>query len=164
MENISQNTDQPLAIGSNIPDFTAKATSHKDIQLSACTGYNVILYFYPKDNTPGCTLESQGFAEHYSAFKALNTCIFGVSRDSLSSHEKFKQQFNLPFELISDETEALCNLFKVIKPKMLYGRQVIGIERSTFLIDKTGCLIREWRKVKVEHHAQAVLDAIQQSL
>ncbi|MEJ2755200.1 MAG: peroxiredoxin, partial [Gammaproteobacteria bacterium] len=144
-----------------VPDFTAAATSNKDIVLSACQGYKVVLYFYPKDATPGCTQESQDFRDLYPDFKAERTCIFGVSRDTLSSHEKFKATQELPFELIADTDEALCRLFDVIKPKNMYGKHVMGIERSTFLIDEHGVLQRQWRKVTVQNHAQIVLEAVQ---
>lgn len=142
-----------------VPDFQAQATSKKDIKLEACRGYNVVLYFYPKDDTPGCTLEGKDFKDLYQAFKKAKTCIFGVSRDSLESHERFKQKCGLPFELISDPQETLCDLFDVIQLKNMYGRELLGVERSTFLIDANGVLRKEWRKVKVENHAQEVLEA-----
>ncbi len=157
MENLLDSNT--LTVGDVVPDFTATATSNKNVQLSACAGYPVVLFFYPKDNTPGCTLEGQDFTKYYNDFKALQTCIFGVSRDSLSSHEKFKSKFTFPFELIADPDESLCNLFNVIKMKNMYGRQVRGIERSTFLIDAKGTLVNEWRKVKVQGHVEAVLAA-----
>lgn len=152
----------PLAVGDKVPDFHLPATSNKDVVLSALKGWNIVLYFYPKDSTPGCTLEGQQFRDMIDDFKAEKTLILGVSRDSLKSHENFKEKQCFPFELISDENEELCKLFDVIKMKNMYGKQVLGIERSTFLIDKTGVLRKEWRKVKVEGHAEAVLFAVKQ--
>ena len=150
----------PLVIGDIVPDFHLPATSNKDVKLSALNGWHVILYFYPKDSTPGCTLEGQQFRDMISEFTNEKCMILGVSRDSLKSHENFKECF--PFELISDESEELCRLFDVIRMKNMYGKQVEGIERSTFLIDKNGILRNEWRKVKVEGHAEAVLFAVKQ--
>ncbi|MCX4028745.1 peroxiredoxin [Endozoicomonas sp. SM1973] len=149
-----------VALGQPVPDFKAAATSNKDVLLSALQGYNVVLYFYPKDSTPGCTTEGQDFRDHYEAFKAAKTIIFGVSRDSLKSHENFKAKQNFPFELISDPDEELCQLFDVIKLKNMYGKQVLGIERSTFVIDKKGSLHKEWRKVSVAGHVQEVLNVV----
>lgn len=148
-----------ILINQRVPDFTATATSGKDISFAALRGWNVVIYFYPKDDTPGCTLESQAFGNCYDQFKAAQTLVFGVSRDSLKSHEKFKCKYNLPFELISDDSEALCRLFNVIKMKNMYGKQVKGIERSTFLIDKNGDLRKVWRAVKVDGHVDEVLSA-----
>lgn len=145
-----------------VPDFTAAATSGKTIKLSHLKGKNVVLYFYPKDSTPGCTLEGQDFRDNYSKFTKLNTEIFGVSRDNLKSHENFKCKQEFPFELLSDEDEALCKLFDVIKMKNMYGKETLGIERSTFLIDTQGVLRREWRKVKVEGHVEEVLSAVKE--
>jgi peroxiredoxin Q/BCP len=142
-----------------VKDFTAAATNDTQVQLKALRGKNVVLYFYPKDMTPGCTNESIDFTALHAKFKRANTVVFGISRDSLASHEKFKAKHNMPFELISDADESLCRLFDVIKEKNMYGRKVMGIERSTFLIDESGKLRSEWRKVKVKDHAQAVLDA-----
>ena len=150
-----------LATGQQVPAFTAAATSGTDIDFSRLRGWNVVLYFYPKDDTPGCTLEGQAFRDSYAAFKAAKTLVFGVSRDSLGSHEKFKCKYSLPFELISDDSEALCRLFGVIRMKNMYGKQVMGIERSTFLIDAAGVLRREWRGVKVDGHVAEVLAAAQ---
>lgn len=148
--------DQP------VPEFRAEATSQKDVVLSALKGYNAVIYFYPKDATPGCTAEGQDFRDHYQAFKDLKTCIFGVSRDSLDSHERFKERYEFPFELIADPDEELCKLFDVIKIKNMYGKEVLGVERSTFLIDKNGVLRKEWRGVKVDGHVQEVLDAVKE--
>lgn len=149
-----------LAIGDAVPDFRLPATSNKEVLLSALSGWHVVLYFYPKDSTPGCTLEGQDFRDRFADFKAQKTMILGVSRDSLKSHENFKEKQCFPFELISDADEELCKLFDVIKMKNMYGKMVQGIERSTFLIDKDGKLAKEWRKVKVEGHADEVLAAV----
>lgn len=151
-----------LAIGDKVPDFKLPATSDKDVVLSALGGWQVILYFYPKDSTPGCTLESQQFRDMAPEFKAEKCLIIGVSRDSLKSHESFKAKECLPFELISDADETLCRLFDVIKMKNMYGKEVQGIERSTFLIDQKGVLRHEWRKVKADGHAEAVLFEVKQ--
>jgi len=144
-----------------IQDFSLPATSGKTFQLSEYQGKNIVLYFYPKDATPGCTTEGQQFRDAYSAFQTANTEIFGISRDSLKSHESFKAKFSFPFELLSDSEELACNLFNVIKMKNMYGKQVRGIERSTFLIDATGKLRQEWRAVKVANHVETVLAAAQ---
>ncbi|MBR9827367.1 MAG: peroxiredoxin [Oceanospirillales bacterium] len=146
--------DQPVT------DFTAPATSDTSITLSALKGRNVVIYFYPKDSTPGCTTEGQDFRDLYAEFQALDTEIFGVSRDGLRSHENFKSKQSFPFELISDKDEAICQLFDVIKLKKMYGREHMGVERSTFLIDKAGVLRQEWRKVKVKGHVAEVLEAV----
>jgi peroxiredoxin Q/BCP len=147
--------DQPVA------DFSAAATSGQQINLSALKGQQVVIYFYPKDSTPGCTTEGQGFRDQYAAFQAANTLVFGVSRDGLKSHENFKCKQEFPFELISDKDEAVCQLFDVIKLKKLYGKEYLGIDRSTFLIDANGVLRREWRGVKVPGHVDEVLAAAQ---
>ena len=142
-----------------VADFTAQATSGQQIKLSEFKGRNVVIYFYPKDSTPGCTTEGQNFRDLIDEFKAANTVIFGVSKDSLPSHENFKEKQCFPFELISDPDEALCQLFDVIHEKNMYGRKYMGVVRSTFLIDGEGVLKEEWRKVKVSGHAEAVLEA-----
>lgn len=147
-------------IGQPVTDFTAPATSEKQVTLSEYRGRNLVIYFYPKDSTPGCTTEGQDFRDLYAEFQSRDTEIFGISRDGLRSHENFKNKQSFPFELISDKDEALCQLFDVIKLKKLYGREYMGVERSTFLIDKEGILRQEWRKVKVKGHAAEVLDAI----
>lgn len=147
--------DQPVA------NFQAQATSGQTVQLSALKGRQVVLYFYPKDSTPGCTTEGQGFRDRHEDFLAANTLVFGVSRDGLKSHENFKARQGFPFELISDKDEQLCQLFDVIKLKKLYGKEYMGVDRSTFLIDKDGVLRREWRGVKVPGHVEAVLEAAQ---
>ncbi len=144
-----------------VPDFTANATSDTEVKLGTLRGKNVVLYFYPKDSTPGCTTEGQDFRDLYEAFQALDTEIFGVSRDGIKSHENFKAKQSFPFELISDKDETLCQLFDVIKLKKMYGRESLGVERSTFLIDKEGILRQEWRKVKVKGHAAEVMQAVQ---
>ena len=136
---------------------TATAGQYQPFKLSNYRGQNVVLYFYPKDSTPGCTTESMGFRDAHAEFEKANTVIFGISRDSLKSHDKFKASLELPFELISDPDELLCRQFDVIKQKMMYGKQVVGIERSTFVIDAKGTLIHEWRKVKVDGHVDEVL-------
>ncbi len=151
-----------VAIDSNVPDFTAAATGG-EFALSAQRGKTVVLYFYPKDNTPGCTTEGQNFAASHSKFKKANVVVLGVSRDSLKSHEGFKAKMKFPFELISDPDEKLCELFGVMKMKNMYGRQVRGVERSTFVIDGEGKLRKEWRGVKVPNHVDQVL-AFTQSL
>ncbi len=144
-----------------VENFTAAATSEKTIQLADLAGQHVVLYFYPKDNTPGCTTEGQDFRDLHEQFTAANTLVFGISRDSLRMHENFKAKQSFPFELISDSDEALCQQFDVIKLKKLYGKEHLGIERSTFLIDAAGVLRKEWRKVKVAGHAAEVLSAVQ---
>lgn len=147
-------------LGKAVPDFSVAATGGQTVTLSALRGKTVVIYFYPKDNTPGCTTEGIEFTALNAEFDKAGAVIFGVSRDSIKSHEGFKEKLCMPFELLSDEDEQLCKLFDVIKMKNMYGKQVLGIERSTFVIDKTGKLAREWRKVKAEGHAQEVLDFI----
>jgi peroxiredoxin Q/BCP len=143
-----------------IADFSAESTDGT-FELSAHRGHPVVLYFYPKDNTPGCTTEGAQFRDLYPRFRAAGAQIAGVSRDSLKSHQGFKSKMNFPFPLIADPDEALCNRFGVIKMKNMYGRQVRGIERSTFLIGPDGKLVREWRGVKVPGHVEAVLAAVE---
>lgn len=150
------------AIGKKVPDFKLPATGDQDMRLKDYLGKNVVIYFYPKDNTPGCTQEGQDFRDHYSKFKRAKTVVFGVSRDSVKVHTNFKAKHEFPFELISDADEKLCALFDVIKMKKLYGREYLGIERSTFLIDSKGVLREEWRKVKVKGHAEEVLTTCKQ--
>lgn len=149
-----------VTLNKPVPAFSAKATNEQTVRSSSLKGKNVVLYFYPKDATPGCTLEGQQFRDAYKKFEKLNTVIFGISRDSLKSHENFKSKQCFPFELLSDEDETLCSLFDVIKLKNMYGKQVLGIERSTFLIDTKGILRQEWRKVKVDGHVDDVLAAV----
>lgn len=145
-------------IGKPAPLFTAESTIGP-ISLEQCQGRAVILYFYPKDNTPGCTTESQDFRDLHADFLSASAVVVGISRDSLKSHENFKAKYELPFPLISDADETVCNLYGVIKQKNMYGKQVRGIERSTFLIDAYGVLVQEWRGVKVPGHAKEVLQA-----
>jgi peroxiredoxin Q/BCP len=145
---------------SSIADFTLPATGGQSFTLSAMRGKHLVIYFYPKDNTPGCTTEAIQFRDLHGEFAKAGCEIVGVSRDSIKSHENFKAKFTLPFELLSDADETACNLFGVIKQKMMYGKQVRGIERSTFVIDKNGELRREWRKLKADGHAQEVLDFV----
>jgi len=143
-----------------VPDFEAPATGGKTFQLHEARGKFLVLYFYPKDNTPGCTDEGTQFRDLYPQFQNLACAVYGVSRDSLKSHENFKAKMNFPFELLSDPDEHLCELFGVMKMKNMYGKQVRGIERSTFVIDKNGYLRKEWRGVKVPEHAKAVLEFV----
>jgi peroxiredoxin Q/BCP len=149
-------------IGRKVPDFTLPATGDREIALSDNLGKNVVVYFYPKDSTPGCTTEGQDFRDRIHTFRRRNTVILGISRDSVKSHENFKAKQQFPFDLLSDADEKACKLFDVIKEKNMYGRKVMGIERSTFLIDDKGILRREWRKVKVKGHVDEVLDAIKE--
>lgn len=150
----------PSAINCQVPPFTAAMTGTSEFVLNDFLGKKIILYFYPKDNTPGCTTESIAFREIYQELLDANAVVFGISRDSLRSHEGFKAKLALPFELISDPDETLCALFNVMKMKNMYGKQVRGIERSTFIIDESGKLVKEWRGVKVVNHAQAVLEFV----
>ncbi|MBR0565017.1 peroxiredoxin [Azoarcus sp. L1K30] len=142
-------------------DFSLPATNGQTVSLSALRGKKVVLYFYPKDSTPGCTNETRDFGTHYAAFVAAGCEVFGVSRDSLKSHENFKAKLALPFELISDADETACAAFNVMKMKNMYGKQVRGIERSTFVIAADGSVAREWRGVKVPGHAEEVLAFVQ---
>lgn len=151
-----------ITVGKKVPNFTLAATDEQQISLKDFKGKNVVLYFYPKDSTPGCTQESCDFRDLHKEFTKNNTVVIGVSRDSLKSHEKFKQNHGLTFDLLSDADEELCNLFGVIKDKMMYGKKVRGIERSTFLIDAAGKLAKEWRKVSVNGHVQEVLQIVQE--
>ena len=146
-----------VKIGKKIPTFLVKLDDGSELNSKDLNGNNVVIYFYPKDSTPGCTKEGENFRDLHKEFKNSNTQIFGVSRDSIASHEKFKNKYSFPFNLISDEDESLCKLFDVIKEKNMYGRKYMGIERSTFLIDNKGILVAEWRKVRVKDHAKAVL-------
>ncbi|MBB3240582.1 peroxiredoxin Q/BCP [Pseudomonas sp. Tn43] len=150
-----------VAIDQPVADFEALATNGQSVSLAGLKGKQVVIYFYPKDSTPGCTTQGQGFRDQLDAFKAANTEVFGVSRDSLKSHENFKAKQAFTFELISDKEEALCQQFDVIKLKKLYGKEYMGVDRSTFLIDKNGVLRQEWRGVKVPGHVDAVLAAAQ---
>ena len=143
-----------------IPELQLEMTGEKILKSSDLKGKKVVLYFYPKDNTPGCTTESIEFQGLKDKFEKLNTKILGISRDSIKSHKKFKDKYDFSFDLISDESEEICKAFDVIKEKNMYGKKYLGIERSTFLIDEDNILIAEWRKVKAKGHAQIVLDHI----
>ncbi len=142
-----------------LPDFELPATGNQRFKLSAFAGHPLVLYFYPRDNTPGCTDEGLQFRDLHDQFRAAGIAVFGISRDSLKSHEGFKKKMGFPFELLSDEQEVACGIFGVMKMKNMYGKQVRGIERSTFLVDRQGRIAQEWRGVKVPGHAQQVLDA-----
>lgn len=142
------------------PNFDLPATGEQNLSLKDFKDKNLIIYFYPKDNTPGCTTEGKNFRDLYAQFQKLDAEILGVSRDSVRVHENFKKKHEFPFDLLSDKEEGMCNAYDVIKLKKLYGREYMGIERSTFLIDKAGKLRQEWRKVKVKGHADEVLDAV----
>jgi peroxiredoxin Q/BCP len=148
--------------GKKIPSFELPATGDKTVKLADLKGSKVVLYFYPKDSTPGCTREGQDFRDNHLKFRRAGAVVLGVSRDSVKAHENFKSKQGFPFDLLSDKDEVLCNMFDVIKEKNMYGKKVMGIERSTFLIDEKGVLRQEWRKVKVDGHVQEVLDAVKQ--
>jgi peroxiredoxin Q/BCP len=147
-------------VGKRIKQFNLPATGDQNLSLSDFHGRNLVIYFYPKDNTPGCTREGQDFRDLYPQFVDANADILGVSRDSVRTHENFRAKHEFPFQLLSDSDEALCKQFDVIHEKKLYGRTYMGVERSTFLIDADGILRQEWRKVRVPDHAQQVLDAL----
>ena len=149
-----------VSVGKRVKNFTLPATGNQDISLNDFTGRSLIIYFYPKDNTPGCTREGQDFRDLYPQFVDAGADILGVSRDSVRTHDNFKKKHDFPFELLSDGEELLCKLFDVIHEKKLYGRTYMGIERSTFLIDPDGVLQQEWRKLRVPGHAQDVLDSL----
>jgi peroxiredoxin Q/BCP len=151
-----------VQINKKVPAFKADATGEQIFRLADAKGKNLVIYFYPKDSTPGCTREGQDFRDNYAKFKRNKTMVVGVSRDSIGSHEKFKARQVFPFELLSDPDETLCKLFDVIKEKNMYGRKVMGIERSTFLVGPDGKLRREWRKVKVDGHVEEVLEAVRE--
>lgn len=150
-----------LELNKPVPDFELPSTGDQTFRLSEMAGKKVVVYFYPKDNTPGCTTEGQDFRDHFSEFSSANSVIVGVSRDSIKSHESFKEKMDFPFELLSDADEAACKLFGVMKMKNMYGKQVRGIERSTFVIDQDGTLSKEWRGVKVPGHVQEVLSFVE---
>jgi len=151
---------KPVALNRVIPKTQLTGTQQASIDLSDYRGKKIVIYFYPKDNTSGCTKESESFRDHQSKFTRANTIIFGVSRDSVKSHQRFIDKLELPFDLISDPDEVLCEAFGVMKMKSMYGREYRGIERSTFLINEKGKLIKEWRNVKVPGHVEAVLEAV----
>ena len=148
-----------VAVDKKVPAFSRPATGGKNWKLGDAAGKTLVLYFYPRDNTPGCTKEGEAFRDLYPAYKKAGAVIVGVSPDSVASHEKFKAKMDFPFDLLADEDQSLCKLFDVIREKSMYGRKFIGVERSTFLIDASGVLRQEWRKVKVPGHADAVLAA-----
>jgi peroxiredoxin Q/BCP len=153
-------TDQKTMENQLVPDFELPGTGGLTFRPADFRGRTLVLYFYPKDNTPGCTVEGQDFRDQYPAFQALGCELFGISRDSVKSHEGFKAKLGLPFELLADTEEKACELFAVIKMKNMYGKKVRGIERSTFLIDRQGKVVREWRGVKVPDHVLDVLQAV----
>jgi thioredoxin-dependent peroxiredoxin len=160
MPKSSPKPSRTVELDQKIPAFSLPATSGQNFKASDAAGKNLVIYFYPRDNTPGCTKEGEAFRDLYPRFRKANTVIVGVSPDSIASHEKFKAKMKFPFELLSDEDLAVCNQFEVYKEKSMYGRKYMGVERSTFLIDGKGVLRREWRKVKVPGHAEEVLAAI----
>ena len=147
-------------LGTPVPDFSLPSTSGTAFKLSSTRGSKVVLYFYPKDNTPGCTTQGSDFRDLHAQFRRAGALVFGISRDSIGSHERFKQKMQFPFELLSDPDEAVCEQFGVMKLKSMYGKKVRGIERSTFVLDGRGTLAREWRGVKVPGHAQEVLNFV----
>ncbi len=149
-----------VELGKKVPDFSGPATSDIEFKLSEYKGNPLLIYFYPRDNTPGCTQEGKDFRDHYDVFEKKGISIFGLSRDSVKVHENFKAKHDFPFDLISDKEEVICQLFDVIKEKKLYGKVHMGIARSTFLIDSNGKLIQEWHKVKVKEHIAQVLETI----
>lgn len=148
-----------ISIGKKVPAFSSPASGGKSWKSSSASGKKLVLYFYPKDNTSGCTKEGEAFRDLYPAFKKAGVQIVGVSPDSAASHDKFIEKFSFPFELLADEDHSVCEMFEVYKEKSMYGRKYMGVERSTFLIDDKGVLRQEWRKVKVPGHAEAVLAA-----
>jgi peroxiredoxin Q/BCP len=152
--------DKTVAPGRKVPDFTLPATGGKPFKLSAARGRKLVVYFYPKDNTSGCTQEGIDFRDLHAQFRKAGADILGISPDSLASHEKFKAKYEFPFELAADVDKTACTLFDVYKEKSMYGRKYLGVERSTFLVDEQGVLRQEWRKVKVKDHAAAVLAAV----
>ena len=154
-------SERPSIIDLTVPDFSAQMTGLSPFQLSNYRGRKLVLYFYPKDNTPGCTTESLQFRDLHEQFQRAGCEIFGISRDSLRSHEGFKAKLDLPFELISDPEETVCGLFDVLVMKSMYGKKVRGIERSTFVIDAAGKIVKEWRGVKVPGHVNEVLEIVE---
>jgi peroxiredoxin Q/BCP len=152
--------EKTVTVGRKVPDFSLPATGGKSWKLSGARGRKLVVYFYPKDNTSGCMQEGVAFADLHDAFRRAGAEVVGVSPDSLASHEKFRTKMGFPFELLSDEDHKACTLFDVWKEKSMYGRKYMGVERSTFLIDEQGVLLREWRKVKVSGHADEVLDVV----
>jgi len=151
-----------VTVGKKVPAFSLPATSEQTISSKDLAGQAYVLYFYPRDNTPGCTTEGENFRDHYEKFKRRKVRVFGVSRENLRSNERFRAKYGFPFELLADEDEKLCTVFDVIRQKNMYGKQVRGIERSTFLVDADGKLRREWRKVKIDGHVEEVLEALRE--
>lgn len=151
-----------MDIGDKIPNITLDSTGGQEINLANFKGKNIVVYFYPKDSTPGCTTEGQNFRDNWATFQNSNCLVFGVSRDPIKSHERFKEKQAFPFELLSDPEETLCKAFDVIKLKKLYGKEYLGIERSTFLFNEKGLLVNQWRKVRVKGHVEAVLEVVTQ--
>ncbi|MGR9085781.1 MAG: peroxiredoxin [Gammaproteobacteria bacterium] len=149
-----------MTLGSRAPDIEISSTGNKSINLANLRGRYLVLYFYPKDSTPGCTQEGRDFRDHIDQFEAMGAVVLGVSRDSVRMHENFKCKQDFPFDLLSDPDEILCRTFDVVKMKNMYGKQVRGVERSSFLFDTDGVLVREWRKVSVKHHVAEVLEAL----
>lgn len=147
-------------LGRKCPSFKAEATNNKTLSNASFAGKNLVIYFYPKDSTPGCTTEGQEFRDNYKLFKQMNTEILGVSRESIKSHESFKSKQSFPFELLSDPDENVCKSFDVMKLKSMYGREYMGVDRSTFIVDEKGKIQYEWRGVKVKGHVQEVLEAV----
>ncbi len=151
-----------VSVGKRVEKFTLPATGDQDLSLQDFSGRNLVIFFYPKDNTPGCTREGQDFRDLYEQFAAAGADVLGVSRDSVRTHENYRNKHGFPFHLLSDKDEALCKQFDVIKEKKLYGRTYMGIVRSTFLLGPDGVLLNEWRNIKVPGHAQTVLEAVQE--
>ena len=151
-----------ISIGDNIPNLTVATTKNNELSLSELQGKKLVLYFYPKDNTPGCTQEGKDFTEHYQEFQKLNTEILGVSKDSLKKHSNFIEKYDFPFDLIADTEEELCQAMDVIKEKSMYGKKYMGIERSTFIFNEKGVLIHEFRKIRVTGHIEEVLAALKE--
>jgi peroxiredoxin Q/BCP len=152
-----------LKIGDPAPDFTLLSDANEQISLKECRGKKVVLYFYPKDNTPGCTQEACNFRDEFAVFKQHDTVILGISKDGLKNHTKFKTKFQLPFNLLSDEKGDVCAAYGILNKKSLFGRTFLGIQRGTFLIDETGIIRAIWRKVKVTGHIKQVLDELNQN-
>ena len=149
-------------VGKKCPAFKADATNDQIVENASFKGMNVVIYFYPKDSTPGCTTEGQNFRDLYEEFQANNTEIIGVSRESIKSHENFKEKQSFPFELLSDPDEKVCKAYDVMKLKSMYGREYMGVDRSTFIVDSSGKIQKEWRGVKVKGHVQEVLEAVKE--
>lgn len=155
--------EEPKMVGTKLPAFKAEMTGGRTLQLADIKGKKTVFYFYPKDNTPGCTTEGEDFRDNYHKFKKIGVAVFGISRDSIKSHDGFKTKYKFPFDLISDEEEKMCEIFDVMKMKSLYGRKYRGVDRSTFVVDEKGVIIREWRNVKVPGHVQEVLEFVKES-